>query len=121
MLLLFLTTLAAWRLGLMVQPHALSWRYPAPRAVAEEDPVDIPSDLRELSGEARQGVRSAVLSGSRGLLIDAAVPTLDPSLKSFDPALLARFAIECARELRSLVSLTGSDSPDGASADVGKS
>jgi len=88
--------------------------------VAAEEPVEIPRDLRQLSAEARRAMRSAALSGSRGLLIDAAVPTLDPSLKAFDPALLARFAIECAREMRSLVSLTAGSEASGAIADVGR-
>uniref|UniRef100_A0A7S3RCX9 Uncharacterized protein n=1 Tax=Strombidinopsis acuminata TaxID=141414 RepID=A0A7S3RCX9_9SPIT len=63
-------------------------------------------------------MRSAALSGSRGMLIDAAVPTLDPSLKAFKPALLARFAVECAREIRSLASLGGAS--EASSADVGR-
>jgi hypothetical protein len=105
--LLVLSSVTALRL---VAP--CGWRAPPlgtrcrwPRASAAGEDVDIPRDLRELSLEARGAMRSAALSGLRGMLIDAAVPTLDPALKAFKPPLLARFAVECARELRSLASL----------------
>ena len=80
----------------------------APRATAESVDEDLPRDLRSLAERARVAIRGAALSGVRGMLIDAAVPTLDPAVSDFDPSLLARFAVECARELHSLASLTGS-------------
>lgn len=117
--LLLASSLTALRL---VAPSG--WRSPplaarcrGPRASADGEAVDIPRDLRQLSSEARGAMRSAALSGVRGMLIDAAVPTLDPALKAFQPPLLARLAVECARELRSLVSLRA-DAAGGA--DLGR-
>lgn len=69
--------------------------------VPEDEPA-LPDNLDQLTLAVRGTVRSAVLSGIRGLRVEACVPTLDVADRAYDPAVLARFCLEISHTLLEL-------------------
>ena len=82
---------------------AAAWRAPAqfsrPRAAVRAAPRacaadNLPTDLETVSEGARGSIREALLTGRRGLRADVNIPSLDPTGPSYEPAVLARFALD---------------------------
>ena len=83
---------AAWRAPAQFSRPRAAVRA-APRACAA-DGSNLPTDLETVSEGARGSIREALLTGRRGLRADVNIPSLDPTGPSYEPAVLARFALD---------------------------
>ena len=96
--------------GLRSSGRLLRASWPAPRAHSSRATADpaLPSNLDELTLAVRGSIRSAVLSGLRGLRVDACVPALQVGDTAYDPAVLARFCLELSHTLLELSAASAS-------------
>ena len=61
--------------------------------------VEVPRDLDSVVDLARNSVTAALLSGKRGLRVEAGAPCLDAASSAYEPAALARFSLELMHSL----------------------
>ena len=86
-------------------PLASARRTLAGRRVRQTSPhmddgsIQIPSTLDAVCEEARKSLQQALASGKRGLRVEAGVPSLDASSQAYEPAMMARFALEISAAL----------------------
>ncbi|KAL1514945.1 hypothetical protein AB1Y20_004021 [Prymnesium parvum] len=72
-------------------------RSSSPRGCDGEDAP--PRELEVVAHQAHEAINSALLSGRRHFRVEASTPSLDPSAAGYEPAVLARLALECMRAL----------------------
>lgn len=58
-----------------------------------------PPDLNTVCAQARAALQEAVLSGKRGLTVDASMASLDVKSRAFDAAVFSRFVLEISKAL----------------------